>query len=128
MINNFLTMKIIFDKGLFVIGKFRVSCDKEPDFLSLFQILCQNIFKLLIKERIPIDIQICFDKMDKYNAETFNSYFEKDKLLILKEYKEPKYHSYCKSLPRPKISFVKKDHSEKKFIFRIKNVERLDVA
>ena len=65
---------------------------ENGQFLSSFETLCKNVFVLLIKQQIPMDIKVRFEKMTEIDRgkdlETiFYSYFDKEKLN--KEFKKP---------------------------------------
>ena len=76
-INDFLSLKIIVDKKLFVITNFQVKymtsyLYSEAQFKNEFDTLCKNIFLLMTRERIPIDVKIRFINLNsKENALNF---------------------------------------------------------
>ena len=120
--NNFLGMDIIINKQLFVICQFTIdSINEKSDLVSSFEQLCQNIYQLMIKKRIAVSIQVIFEEMRKKQSEydkckeIFQLYFNKDKLL--QDYNQPKYHSYCKTLAKPQVSFsLEKENTVSLFV------------
>ena len=80
----------------------KIDCEKEYSLESSFERLCQNVYKLIIKECIPVDIEIRFVSMMNDNKESqlaydkcrkiFEVYLVKDKLL--NEYKPSIYNPF----------------------------------
>ena len=95
-INHFLGLKIIIEKELFVVVDIRLGYSNEDKnmFSSVFDQLCQSIYKLFIKN-ICVDIKIgIVITTDKTKKEVFDklfgiylSYFQSEK--FVKGYKEP---------------------------------------
>ena len=140
-INEFLGLNLIIKQKLFVKGVFGstfpnsnelklINAGASPDssndmnFYQLFDVFCQSIFSLVIKERIPIDIQVTFNKLESImNDETalktiqaiYGKYFDEKKML--KEYKQPQENKYCQPLSDFKVSLeFPKDSSQGTFL------------
>ena len=117
-------MSIKFDKigdtdcSMFVSAHFQTRYQyqrKLYGYETLFEQFCRRVFELMIKDEIPIEIDLTLnriknhgDKDRKYYKDVYDSYFNQEKML--KEYKEPKCNKYCEPLPIPKMSFkIEKD-------------------
>ena len=65
-INNILLKKIVVDRRIFVkCTNLMVNYKDEKRFLLKFDQLCQNVYKLVINDKIPIDIAIKFKNINK---------------------------------------------------------------
>ena len=113
VINEILTMNIIVQQRLFLIGEFIVDYEKEEtkNFLSLFDKLCKNIILLCVDKEIPINITVQFKNIEKDEKifvkcnSVYTSHFSEKKLNL--QYKERKNirNQYFQSLEKIKSSF-----------------------
>ena len=139
MINQFLQLNLIVEKKLFIIAKFIVknshaheSSDAilKSNFDASFEKLCKNIVRLMMKDKIAIDIKVTFEIMlnDRLNLKdsaikTFQKHFGADK--IMRSYQAPQCNKFCIGLQEPVIFFGMQDDWEgkKKDVLRVATVE-----
>ena len=139
MINQFLQLNWIVEKKVFVSTKFVVrhaNLSPDPDSMSktdfdaAFEKLCQNIVRLMMKDKIAIDIKVTFEILldDKFSVndcgiKIFEKYFDLDK--IMQSYQVPSWNEFCIGLQQPLIFFGIQDNwqGEKKDVLRVATVE-----
>ena len=135
-INNFLSLNIISKRKWFIVLHFLVAYNETiiQDFTNEFSIFCDQIYLLLIKKRIPMDIIVEFDGATNVSDSIFHtdyfdiyeSYFNSQKMI--NEYKKPICNLYCNPLEMVKTSFVFDKISFKNGapVFRIANAIKSD--
>ena len=139
MINQFLELNWIAEKKVFLITEFVVkdwnlssNIDQisKSDFEALFEKLCQTIIKLMMKDKIAIDIKVTFEILlhDKFNLkddwiQIFQKYFNLDK--IMQSYEMPQSNKLYIGLQQPVIFFGMQDdwQGEKKDMLRVATAE-----
>ena len=115
LINQFLEMDIIVKQHLCVILDLASRIGKDTKQLSLdfvsFKRCCQNVCRLMIIERIPINIKIELKNCNVNDAvgysmcDVFWSYFGSSK--IMDQYQQPKYnHDWVQFRVTPKVQLV----------------------
>ena len=101
-----------------------ITSDKNK---SQFEYLFKNIFWLVFKECVPVDIQITLSNVDKYK---FEQYYDTmylpcfDQSRISKQYKMPRCNDYCQPLALPQLSFLFSKR-EKEAVMRVTNVHEI---
>ena len=133
LINTLLTLNMIVDKKLIVYIDF-ASIDyrkEEEEFWVLFEDLCQNVFKVLMNHKIPINITLGFRNIAESDTigqckSIFLSHFNFQDKKLLSKYKQPHCsNTICFPLMKPQVSFVFDDDTEL-HIFQVSNCAKTE--
>ena len=107
-INEFLKFKFLSRNGIFIKGDWRMNDEdkfiKLRDFKSSFEILCDNIYELMIENRIAIDISIILFSVDRIDTYMVMSQII-DETFFYDDYtyQTPEKNPYCQALITPHV-------------------------
>lgn len=117
VVNDFIKcIKNIVSKtkiALFIVVNFKAKyvnsqSGSDNEFLLWFNTFCQCLLSLMVKDQVPIDVELQLKdinqvEFEKYKDLAYNLYFTET--TFLNNYKKPKCNKYCHPLVKPKILF-----------------------